>query len=421
MGILSFFKSLGNQSDNDIQQPDRQEPENNTGAENTENKTDGKEENKTDGKENTEKSAAETNGTDGAKGEVNATYNLIILDESGSMNGVREQTVSGCNETLNGIRSAAKDNPEIKQYVSIYCFDSSHPRYLFKNMPIEEVRDLTYEDYCPNACTPLYDAVGYTVTELKKALESTPDTGKVTIITDGMENASRRWTHGAVVELIASLKKQGWLFTFIGANIDVEGTAKGLGISSYLRFKQTNEGMSKMWATEQRSQRAYNKKMIRLKKRGMMRDERMKLQMMSDMNDNYFVEEQRVAPDHIKHLTPDGVLVFGSDIKGTHNGGAARYAVEHFGAIVGQAEGLQGQSYAIPTAGCTFDELKEAVERFTDFVVMNPDKKFMLTAVGCGAAGYTVEQVAPLFREAYSFGNVYVPASFLPYVDDVNL
>ena len=137
----------------------------------------------------TEKSAAETNGTDGAKGEVNATYNLIILDESGSMNGVREQTVSGCNETLNGIRSAAKENTEIKQYVSIYCFDSSHPRYLFKNAPIEEVRDLTYEDYCPNACTPLYDAVGYTVTELKKALESTPDTGKVTIITDGMENA----------------------------------------------------------------------------------------------------------------------------------------------------------------------------------------------------------------------------------------
>ena len=65
--------------------------------------------------------------------------------------------------------------------------------------------------------------------------------------------------------------------------------------------------------------------------------------------------------------------------------------------------------------------MKEAVERFTDFVVMSPDKKFMLTAVGCGAAGYTVEQVAPLFREAYSFGNVYVPASFLPYVDDVNL
>ena len=81
-----------------------------------------------------------------------------------------------------------------------------------------------------------------------------------------------------------------------------------------------------------------------------------------------------------------------------------------------QAEGIQGKSYAIPTDGNTFDELKEAVGRFTDYVVMHPQNKFMLTAVGCGAASYSVDQIAPLFKQAYSFGNVYVPNDFLKYV-----
>ena len=67
-----------------------------------------------------------------------------------------------------------------------------------------------------------------------------------------------------------------------------------------------------------------------------------------------------------------------------------------------------------------FEELKNAVGRFTDYVVMHPQNKFMLTAVGCGAACYSENQIAPLFSQAYSFGNVYVPQSFLPYVSPKN-
>ena len=137
------------------------------------------------------------------------------------------------------------------------------------------------------------------------------------------------------------------------------------------------------------------------------------------MNINYFVnEERRIAPDHIARLDSDEILVFGSNIQGLHHGGAALSALKHFGAIDGQAEGIQGQSYAIPTVGNTFEELKAAIERFTEYVVMHPENKFMLTAVGCGAAGYSAAQIAPLFRQAYSFGNVYVPESFLQYVSD---
>lgn len=98
------------------------------------------------------------------------TYNLIILDESGSMLGVRHQTISGCNETLNSIRNTAKEQPDNKQYVSIFCFDNTNSRYIFQNVPVEDTRDLTTADYSPNSCTPLYDAIGYTVTQLRRLI-----------------------------------------------------------------------------------------------------------------------------------------------------------------------------------------------------------------------------------------------------------
>ena len=358
---------------------------------------------------------ANTPEADAKKNTLSATYNLIILDESGSMSGVRSQTISGCNETLNSIRNTAKDQPEIKQFVSIFCFDTFNSRYIFQDVPIEDTRDLTPEDYCPNSCTPLYDAVGYTVTELRRLIEKTDSVGVVTIITDGYENASRRWNHSSVVELIKSLKKKGWVFTFIGANIDVERTAKGLGIDSFMKFEQTDEGMSSMFEDERRSRQAYSEKRMYLSKmsrfRRMGEDERKEL--LGTMNRNYFVNDsRRTAPDYIKELGPEEVFVFGSNVLGKHNGGAALYAVEHFGAIDGQSEGIQGQSYAIPTDGNTFDDLKEAVDRFTDYVVMHPQHTFMLTAIGYGTAGYTPEQIAPLFQQAYSFGNVYIPESF---------
>jgi hypothetical protein len=134
------------------------------------------------------------------------------------------------------------------------------------------------------------------------------------------------------------------------------------------------------------------------------------------MNNNYFVDKERTSPNFIKKLEDNEVFVFGSNILGQHSGGAALYAKEHFGAIEGNPEGIQGKSYAIPTHGNTFQELEEAVGRFTEYVVMHPQNVFMLTAIACGAAGYSVEQVAPLFRQAYTFGNVYVPTGFLPFM-----
>ena len=361
------------------------------------------------------------------KSEVTAhksdAYNLIILDESGSMSTVRDATISGCNETLISIRNIQKEQPDIRQYVSIFCFDSSHSRYIFHDTPIDEVRDMTREDYSPSACTPLYDAIGYTVLQLFRKINRQEAKGNVTIITDGYENASRKWRLPLVQELIASLKKKGWVFSFIGANIDVESTANSMGIDSFIQFEQTQTGMEDMFECERRSRRAYNEKRRYMQKsRGFCNmSEEAQDRATGAMNEGYFVEGQRIAPDNIVSLQENQIFVFGSNIDGVHNGGAAYYALQHFGAKFGQAEGIQGQSYAIPTDGNSFEELAKAVERFTEYVVFHPQNKFMLTAVGTGNAGYEVRQIAPLFRQAYAFGNVYVPRSFMQYVSNPNV
>lgn len=280
-------------------------------------------------------------------------YNLIILDESGSMSTVRDETISGCNEMLISIRNLQKEHPNIRQFVSVFCFDSSHSRYIFHDTPIEEVRDMAREDYCPSACTPLYDAIGYTVLQLFRKIDCKEAKGKVTIITDGYENASRKWKLPLVQELIATLKKKGWVFSFIGANIDVESTANSLGIDSFMQFEQTQTGMEDMFECERRSRRAFMSKNAYMETTAcyqkMNREERDKMR--GAMNEGYFVQGCRIAPDNIVSLGKDEIFVFGSNVEGMHNGGAAYYALQHFGAKFGQAEGIQGQSYAIPTDG----------------------------------------------------------------------
>lgn len=349
---------------------------------------------------------------------VPTVYNLIILDESGSMSGVTGQTVSGCNETLNSIRTIAIENKEQRQFVSIYCFDTTNSRYLFQNEPIEKVKNLTSKDYRPNACTPLYDAIGYTVSQLKEIATDSNAIGKVIIITDGYENASKSWNHPSIVELIENLKKKGWLFTFMGANIDVEQTSRSLGIDSYIEFLQTEDSMKEMFECERRSQRAYFKKMSYLRRNQLFSDasEEYREHLLSLMNDNYFTECERVAPNFVSDLKPNEIFVFGSNINGQHCSGASGYAKTSFGAIMGKAEGIQGQSYAIPTVGNSLADLKKCIDRFTEYAVQHPEKKFLLSGIGCGNAGYSPNQIAPLFKQAYEFGNVYVPANFLPFI-----
>ncbi|MDE6826760.1 MAG: hypothetical protein K2J18_08355 [Paramuribaculum sp.] len=123
------------------------------------------------------------------------------------------------------------------------------------------------------------------------------------------------------------------------------------------------------------------------------------------------------TPDNITELGPDDIFVFGSNLEGMHCGGAARTAVRKFGAIMGQGVGPQGQSYAIPTMQGGPETIKPYVDDFINLAREWDQNTFYVTRIGCGIAGMTDEQIAPLFDEAYDLYNVRLPESFARIIE----
>ena len=130
-----------------------------------------------------------------------------------------------------------------------------------------------------------------------------------------------------------------------------------------------------------------------------------------NMANTSVINGRRVASDRIADLGENEIFVFGSNIQGAHGGGAAWYAHKKFGAEWGVGEGLTGRTYALPTMEGKAS-LKHAVEHFISCAKEHPELTFLVTAVGCGIAGYTADEVAPLFKEATSLENVYLPQVF---------
>ncbi len=122
--------------------------------------------------------------------------------------------------------------------------------------------------------------------------------------------------------------------------------------------------------------------------------------------------DKEYTPDNIESLGPDEVFVFGSNLQGIHAGGAARVALEKFGAVMGQGVGIQGQAYAIPTMQGGVDTIKPYVDQFIELAREWDQTTFYVTRIGCGIAGFRDEEIAPLFEEAYDLYNVRLPESF---------
>ena len=125
------------------------------------------------------------------------------------------------------------------------------------------------------------------------------------------------------------------------------------------------------------------------------------------------MKEKRISPRWINYLEKNEVFVFGSNLQGMHGGGAAHVAHERFGAIWGQGTGLQGQSYAIPTMHGGVDVIAPYVSDFIAFAKEHPELKFLVTEIGCGIAGFSVSEMAPLFKEALEIENIYLPERFV--------
>lgn len=121
----------------------------------------------------------------------------------------------------------------------------------------------------------------------------------------------------------------------------------------------------------------------------------------------------RFTPEHITELGPDEIFVFGSNLAGQHCAGAARTAVERFGAVMGQGVGIQGRSYAIPTMQGGVETIKPYVDDFLKLAYEWDENMFYVTRIGCGIAGFTDREIAPLFRGALDLYNVLLPESFV--------
>lgn len=125
---------------------------------------------------------------------------------------------------------------------------------------------------------------------------------------------------------------------------------------------------------------------------------------------------RRYTPENITSLAQNEVFVFGSNLQGSHGGGAAAAAVRYFGAVWGQGVGMQGQCYAIPTMHGGVDAIRPYVDEFIGYAKDHPEMTFLVTRIGCGIAGFRDEQMAPLFADAMELPNVVLPKSFVQVI-----
>ena len=124
------------------------------------------------------------------------------------------------------------------------------------------------------------------------------------------------------------------------------------------------------------------------------------------------MNKARITDSLVVSLKPNEVFVFGSNLGGFHGGGAARAAYNKFGAIWGQGVGMQGQSYAIPTMQGGVETIAPYVDEFIEYAMNHPDKRFLVTEIGCGIAGFVPEEIAPLFAKAVDVENITLPQRF---------
>ena len=185
-------------------------------------------------------------------------FNLLVVDESGSMAIIQKQALMGINETLDTIAKMQKTHKELEQHITLLTFDSSHKRLIYDNFTADMAHKLGYNDYRPGGATPLYDAIGMGIAKIN-AQTSDEDSVLVTIITDGEENCSEEYNLNMIKNLIGKLKKQGWTFTFIGTDsLDVEGIAADMGIDNHLSFSEDAKGTEEMFKHERMSRERFN-------------------------------------------------------------------------------------------------------------------------------------------------------------------
>lgn len=195
------------------------------------------------------------------------------------MHSIKTQTIDGFNETVQTIRDAQRRYEEQEHVVLLVVFNTSKIDTVYERVPVSNVKELTDESYNPDCGTPLYDAMGSALNSLRPYVEK-DDRVLVTIITDGYENSSKEYSGAAIKALVDELKGKGWIFTYIGANQNVEKVAAQISIKNVVNFAATGVGTSAMFACEKNSRKRF---FARLANSGN--------KVSDEMNEDYFKED----------------------------------------------------------------------------------------------------------------------------------
>lgn len=181
-------------------------------------------------------------------------HNLIILDESGSMMSIKTSIISAFNEVLGGIAKSQKNDAELEHAVTFLTFEQDRFTFHSKNAPVDKLVMLTDATYQPGGSTPLYDAIALGIKEVQKAIAkekkaaiASLDTQVlVSILTDGEENASHKYTGPQIKAMIETLELAGWTFTYMGTDHDVTAAAGRMGITQSRSFDKSAAGVLHM-------------------------------------------------------------------------------------------------------------------------------------------------------------------------------
>jgi CRISPR/Cas system CMR-associated protein Cmr5 small subunit len=189
------------------------------------------------------------------------------------MSSIKSTIIQGFNEVVQTIKGIEKQFPEQEHIISLISFNGLGQKWLHFTEPASKLEQIDDKSYKPDASTPLFDAMGFSINKLKNTLRDQTDYNVlVTILTDGEENASKEFSGSDIKKLVEELKQNRWTFTYIGTDHDIEKIAISLSINNTMFFQKSDAGLMSMFKKERCAREKYSRK----------------IQMKEDTSSNYF-------------------------------------------------------------------------------------------------------------------------------------
>ena len=174
------------------------------------------------------------------------------------MENIKPNIIQGFNEIVQTIKGIEKQFPEQEHFISFVSFNGMGTKIHHLVDPASSLEELNTSNYHPNASTPLFDAVGFSVLKQQQFLQGkTGYNVLVTILTDGEENASKEFNVVSIKSLVEKLQKEGWTFTYIGTDHDLEKMGRSISISNLKSFSRDTKSMQRLFEDEKMAREAY--------------------------------------------------------------------------------------------------------------------------------------------------------------------